>query len=238
MLGRSISKRGAAAPQATTRQYRSQLRKQQAEQTRRQVVAAAAELFADEGYARTTLAKVAAAAGVSVETVQTHGPKAALMVAAVEQAAFEKTGDTDILDTEMGRRFLAIQDRDEALDYLASAQTELHQRSARTTKALFDGAAADAELDRYLDDLIAGVGRQVRRIVLVCREREWLRDDRPVDEVVETAAVICGVEVYLRMVQRDGWTVSAYRAWLRRMIAEVLFCRPSSVTAKASTSAK
>ena len=56
---------------------------QQAEQTRQRVVAAAAELFAAEGYARTTLAKIAAAAGVSTETVQTHGPKAALMVAAV-----------------------------------------------------------------------------------------------------------------------------------------------------------
>ena len=49
------------------------------------IVTAAAELFAGEGYARTTLAKIAAAAGVSAETVQQmHGPKAALMVAAVE----------------------------------------------------------------------------------------------------------------------------------------------------------
>ncbi len=67
-----------------TRRYRSELRRQQAEQTRERIVAAAAELFAAEGYARTTLAKIAAAAGVSTETVQTHGPKAALMVAAVE----------------------------------------------------------------------------------------------------------------------------------------------------------
>ena len=69
------------------RSYRSTLREQQAEQTRTRVVATAAQLFAAEGYARTTFAKIAAAAGVSAETVQCHGPKAALMIAAVEYAA-------------------------------------------------------------------------------------------------------------------------------------------------------
>ena len=69
-----------------TRRYRSDLRRQQAELTRERIVTAAAELFAAEGYARTTLAKIAAAAGVSAETVQLYGPKAALMVAAVEYA--------------------------------------------------------------------------------------------------------------------------------------------------------
>ena len=93
------------------RRYRSELRKQQAEQTRERVVASAAELFAAEGYARTTLAKIAAAAGVSTETVQTHGPKAALMVAAVEYVAFGVSGEQNILDLELGRQFLAIDDR-------------------------------------------------------------------------------------------------------------------------------
>jgi AcrR family transcriptional regulator len=51
------------------RAYRSELRQRQAEETRLRVVAAAAALFADLGYARTTLAKIAAAAGVSAETV-------------------------------------------------------------------------------------------------------------------------------------------------------------------------
>ena len=63
------------------RSYRSELRQQQAESTRLRILDAAAELFADAGYARTTLAKIAAAAGVSAETVQGQGPKAALLIA-------------------------------------------------------------------------------------------------------------------------------------------------------------
>ena len=81
-----------------TRNYRSELRQQQAEQTRSRVVEAAAELFAADGYARTTLAKIAAAAGVSAETVQGQGPKAALLIAAIEYAGLGVSGEENILN--------------------------------------------------------------------------------------------------------------------------------------------
>ena len=131
-------------------------------------VAAAAELFAELGYARTTLAKIAAAAGVSVETVQAQGSKAALMIASVEFAAFGVTGDHSVLDLDVGRRFVAITDRDEAVDFIVAEQTAIHERSAGATQALYGAAANDPELDGYLGELIAGVGRQIRRLLEVC----------------------------------------------------------------------
>lgn len=205
------------------RVYRSELRQQHAEQTRSRVVAAAVELFAEFGYARTTLAKIADAAGVSPETVQGHGPKPALMIAAIEYAAFGMAGEEDVFKLDVGRRFLAMPDRDAALDYLAAAQTEAHERTARLGRALFGGAGADPELDRYLADFIAGIDTQMRRVLGVCRDRGWLREDLDFDEIVETGGVICSVETYLRIAQRDGWTATRYREWLRRMLAETVF---------------
>ncbi|WP_264074786.1 TetR family transcriptional regulator, partial [Mycolicibacter minnesotensis] len=75
------------------RRYRSELRQQQAEATRSRILAAAADLFATDGYARTTLAKIAASAGVSAETVQGQGPKAALLIAAIQYAGFGVAGE-------------------------------------------------------------------------------------------------------------------------------------------------
>ena len=51
------------------RAYHSPLRVGQAEQTRRRVLESARRLFIDHGYAGTTVAAVAADAGVSPETI-------------------------------------------------------------------------------------------------------------------------------------------------------------------------
>jgi AcrR family transcriptional regulator len=209
-----------------TRIYRSELRQQQAEQTRSRVVAAAAELFAADGYARTTLAKIAAAAGVSAETVQGQGPKAALLIAAAEFAGVGVSDEENILNLDVGRQLIAIDDPQEALDFVAAVVTDVHTRTARLAPALFGGANSDPELDRYLDDFIAGINRQVRRVLDIFFDRGWLRVDVPFDELVETAAVVCSVETYLRITQRDGWSAEAYRAWCRRMLKETVFVTP------------
>lgn len=95
------------ANESISRVYRSELRQQQAAQTRSKVVAAAAELFATLGYAHTTFAKIAAAAGVSAQTVQAHGPKAALLKAASEYATLGEPDKEDVFDLELGQRLLS-----------------------------------------------------------------------------------------------------------------------------------
>lgn len=51
------------------RNYDSSRRKEQANQTRRAILRAAHDLFVRQGYGRTTIADIAAAAGVSAETI-------------------------------------------------------------------------------------------------------------------------------------------------------------------------
>ena len=212
----------------TSRSYRSALREQQAEQTRSQVVATAAQLFAAEGYARTTFAKIAAAAGVSAETVQGQGPKAALMIAAVEYAAFGVSGEENVFNLDVGRRMLAVDDCTEAADALAAMHSEVFERIAHLALALIGAASSDPELDRYLTDTLASVNLQIRRILDVYRDRGWLREDIPFNELVETTAVLLSVETYLQITHRDGWSVAAYRAWLRRMLEEAVFLPPQA----------
>src|SRR5512139_403854 len=95
------------------RPYRSDLRQRQAEQTRRAACPAALQLFASRGYRATTYAELAEEAGVSVKTVQEHGPKAALLQAAVELASFGVEGEEDFFATDLGRSLLAVRDADE-----------------------------------------------------------------------------------------------------------------------------
>jgi AcrR family transcriptional regulator len=222
MSPKSISERKPRA-------YRSELRQQQAEATRSRVLAAAAELFAADGYARTTLAKIAAAAGVSAETVHGQGPKAALMIAAIEYAAFGLAGEENVFNLDVGRQLLAIDEYEQAVTFVVAAVTDVHERTAPLAPALFGGANADPELERYLNDLLASVNVQIRRILDAFGDRGWLRVDVPFDELVETTAVLCSVDSYLRITHHDGWSVDAYRSWCRRMLAEAVFHAPKSI---------
>lgn len=220
------------APQSISgkppRSYRSTLRQQQAGQTRSRVVATAARLFAVDGYRRTTLAKIATEAGVSAETVQGHGPKAALMIAAVEYAAFGVSGEENVFNLDVGHRLLGVDDCTEASDAIAVVHSEMFERIAHLAVALIGAASSDPELERYLTDTLASVNLQIRRILDVYRGRGWLRDDVSFDELIETTVVLVSVETYLQITHRDGWSVAAYRTWLRRMLSEAVFGPPQA----------
>ena len=136
------------------------------------------------------------------------------------------SGEENILNLQVGRTLIAIDDPQEAIDFVVTAATEVHVRTAKLALALFGGANSDPDLDRYLNEFIAGINGQARRVLVVYRDRGWLRDDVPFDELVETTAVLCSVETYLRMTHRDGWSVDAYQTWCRRMLAETVFVSP------------
>jgi AcrR family transcriptional regulator len=77
--------RGRLAVKAT-RKYDSSGRRTKAQQMRAEILTVARNLFLSHGYAATTVAAIAAAAGVSVETIyKTYGGKPGLVSAIVEQ---------------------------------------------------------------------------------------------------------------------------------------------------------
>src|SRR3954463_10933112 len=76
----------------------SSRRERQAQQTREEILRAARRLFAERGYARTSVRDIARAAGVSAQTVyDSVGSKSALVVRL-----------NDVIATEAGIRELAI----------------------------------------------------------------------------------------------------------------------------------
>lgn len=75
-------------PPDVKRTYRSPRRREQAEETRRRILSAARHLFVAEGYGRTTIDAIAAAAQVAAQTVYAaFGSKGAMLMALLEQLA-------------------------------------------------------------------------------------------------------------------------------------------------------
>ncbi|MEU1971428.1 TetR family transcriptional regulator [Microbacterium sp. NPDC019599] len=204
------------------RPYRSELRERQAAETRHRVIESALRLFSRQGYRATTFAQIAADAGVSVETVQKHGPKTSLLQSAVQLAAFGVEGESDIFATDVGRAILAVRDADEFAALLGELILAVNAPSAGMWMTIAGAARGDEELSAYQSELLSGIRSQVGRVLRYLDERGWLRSDLAFDDLVEAVCVITGPEAYVRFVEFDGKSAEAYQAFVTRMMRETV----------------
>src|SRR3954471_15425884 len=141
------------------RRYDSSRRTAQARQNRAAVLQAARQCFLDRGYAGTTLAEVAADAGVSVETIyKAFSNKAGLLKALFDTSVAGDDEATPMEDRDLIRGIVEEPDArrkvERYFDHLAVAKP----RSAPIQLLARDAAAADTAA--------ADVWRQIRQETL------------------------------------------------------------------------
>ncbi|MFF9352668.1 TetR/AcrR family transcriptional regulator [Streptomyces sp. NPDC014734] len=205
---------------AERRTYRSALRTEQAEATRRRVLAAAADRFAERGYGHTKLAEIAADAGVSVETVKGYGPKRALLLAAFEQAFAGSEGSAPLLEREP---FTAIEHL-EGEAYLA-AGIELiataNARSAGLWRAFVSAADTEADVRAVLDQLLDRRRADIGETVALLRRRGLVEGGEDA-RIAAALSFVLSPEGYEQLVLDAGLTERQYRDCLGRLVAAVL----------------
>jgi AcrR family transcriptional regulator len=208
-----------------TRTYRSELRRRQAAQTRRRVVESAVEVFSEHGYQAATFAQIAKRAGVSVETVQKHGPKSALLWAAVEVGSFGVEGELDLADTERGRALLEVRGPEAFARVVGETMLAINEPVAGVWTAATAAAQGDREVAGHLAQRLARIRKQVAKALRIVADRGWLRTDVPFDELVEAVCVITSVETYVRYVRLDGKSPKRYQTFVTRTIHDTVLAR-------------
>jgi AcrR family transcriptional regulator len=119
------------------RPYRSTRRREQAGETRRRIVRAAHDLFVSQGYGRTTIAEVASAAGVAVETVYAAFRNKPTLLRQVWYATFRgDEQDIRLLDRPEIRAVLAEPDLATRMRAHAVALTPVFRRITPLLRAL------------------------------------------------------------------------------------------------------
>ena len=200
-----------------SRVYRSELRSQQAQQTRRRVIAAAARLFATQGYQATTLAAIAREAGVSTETVKTAAPKAELLLAAFE-IVFSGTVDAESLtDTEVGSGVMAAPDAS-FLDAVLGRIAIANARGHALWTVVLGAAASDPVVDSALQGMLTRRAADYRRLVDELVARGYV--DAVADPQAAAAALsfLLSPEGYQQLVAQSGWSPERYTAWLHEAV--------------------
>jgi AcrR family transcriptional regulator len=198
------------------RGYRSQVRARQAEDTRRLIVEAAATLFAERGYARTSVAAVAAAAGVAVNTVYTSvGGKSALIMAMSEDGA------ADAAAVEAERRIGECTDPREILRIVADGTGQVRRRRQQTLTILLDNRTADPDVASAAEHATRVVRDRLKVVAARVVTIGGLREGLTRKQVEQTLWFYFGFEAW-RTVRDFGWSWKDSADWLAEQSANAL----------------
>ncbi len=206
------------------RSYKSVVRRDRARATQRAIVDAGRALFAEHGYAATSIDAVATAAQVSRATVfNSVGGKPALLRRAYEIAV---RGDED--PTPLGRRpealrILAEPDPHELLAAYAGVCAEFAPRLARIYEVARVAADTDPEARALWQTITEERRTGGARVIAALVERGKLRADLDAQSATDVLWVLNDPGLFQMLVESRGWTPGRFHAWLAdAMKAELL----------------
>jgi AcrR family transcriptional regulator len=198
------------------RPYRSPLREDQARLTRRRVTEAARELFLTLGYARTTIARVAAAAGVAADTVyHLFGSKRDLLKHVLDVTIGGDDEDVALLERDDPQAMRGEADQGRQIEMFAIGMSAQLERVRPLDDMLRSAAAVDADIAALRDDLQLRQRRQAMTTVAGwIAARGPLRAGTSVDDAAATIWTLTSPEVHHMLRVGWGWSADQYRVWL------------------------
>lgn len=211
-------------PETPKRTYDATKRRARAEDerraTQRRVVAAAQRLFVEKGYKATTVADIAAEAGVAIQSVYTAGKsKPDLLQRVVEVVVAGDDEDVLMLDRPSFADVAREPDPTRQVEMIAALIASTQERSAPVQAALREAAAVDATVARNLDAELQRRHETIGGIVgMIAEDRLRLT----LEESIDTVWAIGSSEVYLLLRTRRGWDADTYRTWLSRTLTHQL----------------
>lgn len=212
MTRESASEPGAPVQDVARRPYRSTVREQRATQTRDQILAAARALFEDGGVAATTIAAIAARAGVAPQTIYAvFGSKANLAAALLQQVE-------ESIDAARWRDRIAAE----------ADPAGILTAFAHWTAAFFDSTSvpflAPESITPELRELAAQGDAHRRDAITALVDRlaaaAALRDGLTRREAVDRIWMLTGLDGYRNAVHGCGWTSDRFASWLSQTLAQ------------------
>jgi TetR/AcrR family transcriptional regulator of autoinduction and epiphytic fitness len=205
------------------RTYDSSRRKEQARQTRRQIIEAARKLFIAHGYAGATMESIAREAGVAVETVYaSFGNKPAILSRLI---GVSLVGDDEPIPLLQRQGALAVQQENDQLHQIrlfADHMTQIMGRVAPLFGVMRTAAKTEPEIAEMLQSILGERVEGMRFFITALLANGPLQDGLSLDDAAETVAAITSAEVYTLMVADRGWTVDKYRQWLGHALARII----------------
>ena len=205
------------------RRYDASRRQEQARATRRAVVEAARELFLAQGYAATTVAAVAARAGVSVETVyKAFGNKPGLVKAVLDVSIVGDDEPVPMMEREFVQRSIAEPDASRKLLDFGVHLAEVHPRVSPLELVVRAAAAADPAVDEVWATLQGERLTGMTAFAQHLHDRGDLRDGVSQEEARDVLWAHSSLELWDLLVRQRGWEDARYGAWVGGQLVAAL----------------
>lgn len=206
-----------------SRSYDNSRREAGARQTRRAVLDAARELWLQNGYAGTSLAEIAAAAGVSVQTVYGQfQSKRNLLKNVVDVAIVGDDEPVALADRPEIAAINAEPDPERKLRMHAALGVAIAARMEPIDRMMRSAAQVDADVAEQV-----AVGDRGRLMGMLLAARDYraagvLRDDLTDEEVAQRMWTLLGPTMYRPYVVDQGWSAEAFEEWLGDLLVASL----------------
>jgi AcrR family transcriptional regulator len=208
------------------RRYDSTRRREQAAVTGREILEAAQRLFEERGYAATTMAAIAAAAGVALKTVYVaFETKSGVLRSLWHLRLRGDEDDVPVGERQWFRDVLEEPDPERQLRLTARNSRAVKLRAANLMRVMRDAAGGDADIaalwQRIQDDFYANQ----RSIVDALADKQALAPGLDATRAADILWTLNHPDLWHLLVGERGWSADEYERWFGDAVCAQLLRR-------------
>ncbi len=197
------------------RVYDSSARRTQSAATRQRIVDSARELILERGYRATTIAAIAAAAGVNSDSVyELVGRKPMVLRELIEQAISGTDHEVVAEERAYVKAVQAEPDPAKKLAIYARAVCETHKRMAPLFLALRDASSTEPEAQAVWHEISDRRAANMRKLAKDLKDSGGLRRGLSIDQAADIVWATNSAELFVLLTIERGWPVKRFERWL------------------------
>jgi AcrR family transcriptional regulator len=217
------------ADRVKTRRYESPRRREQATATRRAILDAAQRLFERDGYAATTMAAIAAEAGVALKTVYVaFETKSGVLRALWHLRLRGDEEEVPVAERAWYRQVLEEADPERKLRLVARASRTVKERAGPSLRVIRTAALVDPDIATLWERIESDFHANQRGIVETLHAAKALRRGLGVARGTDILWTLNHPDLWHLLVGERGWTPAAWERWFLEAARAQLLAAPAA----------
>lgn len=212
------------------RQYDASGRRQRAHENQERVLEVARRLFAERGYAETTIEMIAREATIAVPTVfAMFQSKRGVLAGLLNRLVSGEKGGPPLLQTAGAQAVMAANDPRRVLQLFITDLLGVQERVIPMYEVMKSAARTETDVAELLSRAQQYRFSNIESLAVKLSGLHALRDGLTIEDAARTIWVISSPEVKQLLFGHAGWTNERYRTWLEDTLVAALLDRPKAV---------